>query len=140
MEALSGSTSFVSDSDSETDDAAAFVEANVFASRAIGSNGSVSHGGDRCPRDARRRADDQKLRGSLGDANASKRVKRRLGGVVTCGTYPSQVRFGDWTLDAFRVQSLRKNPLVFHGPPFGRFLNRMGPQKGSQIKLESIKN
>lgn len=86
-----------------TDDAAAFVEANVFASRAIGSNGSVSHGGDRCPRDARRRADDQKLRGSLGDANASKRVERRLGGVVTCGTYPSQVRFGDWTLDAFRV-------------------------------------
>lgn len=90
-----------------TDDAAAFLEANVFASHAMGSIKSVSHGADRCPRDARYRADDQKRRGSLGDKTHASRQdnfkRRRLGGVVTCGTYPSQVRFGDWTLDAFRV-------------------------------------
>ena len=82
-----------------TDDAAAFVEAS--ATRANGTRSP----GDRCP--VARRPDacgspDGKMASKAAETN-TRRGRRRLGGVVLCGAYPSQVRFGDWTLDAFRV-------------------------------------
>ena len=84
-----------------TDDAAAFVEASANAMRARGGSRSS---GDRCRvarRSETRGSPDGKKASQAAEARFKKR--RRLGGVVLCGAYPSQVRFGDWTLDAFRV-------------------------------------
>jgi len=74
-----------------TDAAAAFVEADASGNK----EGS---------RRLARRAETTALSNPSVDVRKTAGARgRRLGGVVLCGAYPSQVRFGDWALDAFRV-------------------------------------
>ena len=74
-----------------TDAAAAFVEADASGNK----EGS---------RRLARRAETTALSNPSADVRKTAGARgRRLGGVVLCGAYPSQVRFGDWALDAFRV-------------------------------------
>lgn len=80
-----------------TDAAAAFVEADASGTGPAGGSPSPS-------RRLARRAETTALSNPSVDVRKTAGARgRRLGGVVLCGAYPSQVRFGDWALDAFRV-------------------------------------
>jgi hypothetical protein len=89
-----------------TDAAAAFVEADA--------SGNAAGGSPSPSRRLARRAETAALSNPSVDVRKTAAAAaaaappasargRRLGGVVLCGAYPSQVRFGDWALDAFRV-------------------------------------
>ena len=86
-----------------TDAAAAFVEADASGSAAGGSpSRRLARRAEPVAMDSDPSVDVRKTAAAAAAPPAGARG-RRLGGVVLCGAYPSQVRFGDWALDAFRV-------------------------------------
>ena len=86
-----------------TDAAAAFVEADASGNAAGGSpSRRLARRAEPVAMDSNPSVDVRKTAAAAAAPPAGARG-RRLGGVVLCGAYPSQVRFGDWALDAFRV-------------------------------------